>query len=253
MIGLLIAPIIILMFAALLLVSVFGSAFNTVVRGGTTTYDENTFQDYANQQYAAQFGAEADYEDHILLVFLVEDEEYYDYNFIAWVGDDVDYRINEMFGSNNSKLGNAIAASAINSESYKYSLDSGIAAVVRTMQGHIQSLGIESSLTCDSGKSQYKSHLTNKTSLELTEKTVNDALTEFTEVTGLSIVIVVDDIDEVLPKSIDVFSLLIAAVLIIVAVVLIVKAVKNRKKKDEDDGSYKGSTQKEKINFDNDF
>lgn len=251
--AMLIAPIIIILFAGLLLLSVFSSAFNTVVNGGETAYDENVFQDYADEQYAAEFGLETDYEDHILLVFLVEDEEYYDYNYIAWVGDHVNLKINNMFGSNNSELGRAISASAINSQSYKYSLDSGIASVVQTMQGHIESLGLGSSLTCQSEEGKVRSHLTNKTELDVTESTVNNALVAFTEATGITIVVVVDDIDEVLPKNIDIFSLLVAIILIVVAIVLIVKAVKSRKKKDEDDGSYKGSSSKEKINFDNDF
>ena len=73
---------------------------------------------------------------------------------------------------------------------------------------------------------------------------------DFTAATGIGIVVVVEDADEVLPRNFDYFSLIIAIILIVVAIVLIVVAIKNRKKKDEDDGSYKGSAKKEKINFD---
>ncbi|MBP3375779.1 MAG: hypothetical protein J6L83_03350 [Clostridia bacterium] len=256
MIGLLIAPIIILMFAGILLLSTFSSAFNSIMTGGQITYNEKDFQDYANQQYAAEFGDESkyegqDYEDHILLVFLVEDETYYDYAYIAWVGDDIDDDINYMFGASGTELGYAVENSGINAAgTYQYSLDKGISSVVRKMQRHIENLNIEDPYYCKSEKSQYESHLTNKTSINMNDDSVNAALEDFTAATGIAIVVVVEDADEVLPRHFDYLSLFIAIILIVVAIILIVTAIKNRKKKDEDDGSYKGSSQKEKINFD---
>ena len=231
MMGLLLAPIILILIAGFMLMSVFGSAFNLIATGGENTYDENVFQDYANSQYAAVFGTTKDYEDNLLIVITVEDDEYYDYQFIAWCGDHIAPKINYMFGSNSSKLGVAIQNSAINSNSYKYSLDSGIASVVDTMREHIEALGLESSFTCETERVDYNSHLTNKTSLDVTEETVNEALMEFTESTGIPIVVVVEDIEEVFPKTVsgfDVFSLIIAITFIVVAVILIVNAVKKR-------------------------
>jgi 3-deoxy-D-manno-octulosonate 8-phosphate phosphatase KdsC-like HAD superfamily phosphatase len=257
MMAILLMPIIILLFAGLLLLSTFSSAFNSVMTGGQITYNEKDFQNYANQQYIAEFGDESaypgqDYEDHILLVFLVEDETYYDYAYIAWVGDDIDDEINYMFGGSGTQLGYAVENSGINaSGSYQYSLDKGISSVVRQMQRNIEALNIRDPYYCQSEKSTYESHLTNKSKVNIRDKTVNDALADFTAATGIGIAVVVEDAEEVLPRHFDYFSLIIAITLIIVAIVLIVVAIKNRKKKDDDDGSYKGSSQKEKINFDN--
>lgn len=256
MMAMLLMPIIIILFAGILLLSTFSSAFNSIMTGGQITYNEKDFQNYANQQYSAEFGDESkypgqDYEDHILLVFLVEDETYYDYAYIAWVGDDIDDDINNMFGAEGTQLGYAVENSGINaSGTYQYSFDKGVASVVRKMQKSVTALNINDPYWCDSEKSQYQSHLTNKSSLNMNEQAVNDALADFTAATGIAIVVVVEDADEVLPKYFDWFSLIIAIILIVVAVVLIVKAIQSRKKKDEDDGSYKGSSQKEKINFD---
>lgn len=245
--GLMLAPIILIMLAVIMIFSIFGSAFNLVTTGGELTYDENVFQDYADSQYAAEFGMTKDYEDNLLIVFAVEDNEYYQYAYIAWCGDHIDTRISNMFGSNGTKLGNAISSSAINSNSYKYSLDSGIASVINTMQGHIAALGINSSFTCKTESVDYDSHLTNKTELDLTEETVNAALEEFTAATGIPIVVVVDDIDDIFPKTIsasDIFSLIIAVALIVVAIVLIVKAVKKKNSGGNDgnggSGGYNG-------------
>ena len=85
----------------------------------------------------------------------------------------------------------------------------------------------------------------------MNDDSVNAALEDFTAATGIGIVVVVEDADEVLPRQFDYVSLFFAIVLIVIAVVIIVIALKNRnKKKNEDDGSYKSSSQKEKINFD---
>ena len=60
-------------------------------------YDEATMQDYANVKYQKYFGNTSATEDNILLVMLTNEacDGYYT---IAWVGDNVDYSINEMFG-----------------------------------------------------------------------------------------------------------------------------------------------------------
>ena len=236
------APIIMIVFAGVLLMSVFVSAFGSITTGGEIYYDENTYQDYANAQYAEYFGEFDDYEDGLVIVFAVEDENYYDYAYIAWMGDNIALDINEMFGASGTKFGNAIESSAINSGSYKYSLDSGIAVVMKKMQDHIAALGLDSSYTCNHQYNDYESHLVNKTDLDVAPDTVNSALVSFTQATGIPVVVVVEDAEEILPKNFDYFSVIIATVLIIIAIVLIVKAVKNRKSKNsEDDGSYKGN------------
>lgn len=234
----LIAPIFLIMFAAILLLSTFGSAFGSITTGGAIAYDENVFQDFANEQYMMEFGSAADSEDALLLVFLVEDEAYYEYAYIAWCGDHINSRVNSMFGSNGSKFGTAVANSAINSGSYKYSLDSGIAQVVDIMQAHIESLGLESSLTCKTGAGTYQPRLINYTNLDMTEDTVNSALASFTEATGIPVAVVVEDAEEVFPRNFDYTSVIVAIVFIVAAVFFIVNAVKKKDQKENTDDNY---------------
>lgn len=161
-----------------------------------TSYDENAFQDYADKVYAEEFGNSTAYEDNILLVFLTENENYYDYYYIAWVGDHITTDINYMFGNEETEFGVAVS-NAITTSSYKYSLDANIAQIINTMEQNIAELGTLSPFTCDEEHIQVESHLTNKTTLELTEDTVNTALQSFTQATGIPIVVVVDDISDV--------------------------------------------------------
>lgn len=228
-------PIILIMCAVVMIISSFGTAFSVFKGDGrVVAYDENVFQDYANVQYAAEFGSSTAYEDNLLLVFLADGKEFYDYYYIAFVGDHINTEINYMFGSNETELGRAIAAS-VNQVSYKYSLDSNLAQAVETMTGHIEGLSLESSFSCSEEHIQTESHLTNKTAIQMTEETVNTALKGFTDATGIPIVVVVEDITDVFEKELPVKSIIaviVALGLILIAVVIIVISIRKRKRKD---------------------
>ena len=237
LLGILLVPIILVLFAGLLLLTTFSSAFNSVVTGGQIYYDENTFQTYADEQYAQHFGDLDDYEDALLIVFAIDAETCYDYAYIAWPGDDIAREINYMFGARGTEFGNAIESSAINSSSYKFSLDSGIAAVMSEMEQRIVALDLKDNLTCKHEYSDFESYMVNKTELAVTPKTVNSALVSFTEATGIPVVVVIEDADEILPKDFDYLSVIIAIIMIVIAIVLIVKALSSRKKIGNDNGN----------------
>ncbi|MBQ8210813.1 MAG: hypothetical protein IJZ35_09545 [Clostridia bacterium] len=208
--GIILTPVIIILFIVFGLIFLFGGSNtvvmhnndsvnmpnNAVVSVDDNEYDENAFQDYADKMYAEEFGNSTAYEDNILLVFLTEDENYYDYYYIAWVGDHIATDINYMFGNEETQFGTAVS-NAITTSSYKYSLDANIAQIINTMEQNISELSADSSFTCDEEHIQIESHLTNKTKLELTEDSVNTALKSFTDSTGIPIVVVVDDIEDV--------------------------------------------------------
>ncbi len=221
--------------------SFVGSSFSAITQGGVVSYNEETFEDYTDAQYAAEFGSSSAYEDNLLITFLV-DEDYYSYYYIAWVGDHIATDINYMLGSNNTELGRAMS-SCINESNYKYSLDSNLAQVINTMSNHITALELESSFTCSEEHEQVTSHLTNHSSMSLTEATVNDALTGFTEATGIPVVIVVEDMEDVFGKSIPISAIitaLLTVAVVILVIVLVVNAFRRRRNQDGDD-AYNGN------------
>ncbi len=220
-----------------------GGVFTAVVgegSGGGYIYDENAIQDYANREYNAVFGSSDSYEDNILLVFLTEDDEYYDYAYIAWVGDHINTDITGMFGNEYTEFGRAVSGN-LNVSSYKYSLDSNIAAVVGEMEKRVDALGLESSFNCSEPHTAQSYYLVNHTEIDLTAQTVNSALESFTEKTGIPITVIVEDMDDVFKKSGGFSSLLpviIVAVIIIVVIVALFK--KNGKKGKSSSGSPDG-------------
>ncbi len=237
------AIILVIIVLCFVLFSIVGTAFSALFSPAESVYDENTFQDYADARYSAEFGSSSAYEDNILLVCLTNeecDEMYY----IAWVGDHVARDINLLFGSNSSALGYAIDDN-VNQTSYRYSLDSDLAAVVSDMTREIEQLALSDSYTCEEEHIQVTSRLVNRGSLSLTEATVNSALTAFTAKTGIPMVIVVDSMDNVFEQTKLGGSpaTLIVAVLVIVLIVFLICRLAKTKKSDSGASSAEESAE----------
>ncbi len=232
-----IAPVMILIFVAIMLFSVVGGSFSRVAGGGTSDYDEATLQAYADDRYAEYFSSHPDtYEDNILIVFLTN-EECDGYDCIAWVGDNVSYSILEAFDVSGA-FGQAVYDS-VNETYYAYSLDSNLASVMHLMTEEVDSLGLESSFKkpAAAGIERPESGFYNLTELSLTDGTVREAVLEFSEETGIPTVIVVDTVENVYGKTVDsgdIFVVIISIALAGLAIFLIVRAIKKRANGDFD-------------------
>lgn len=157
-------------------------------------YDEATMQDYANVKYMKYFGNTSAVEDNILLVLLTN-EECDGYYTIAWVGDNIDYTINDMFGEY-SEYGTYLNMHI--DEYFAYSLDTDLAQVIKEMTKSITDLGIDSSFNSESDRSNLADpKFVNLTTMDLTPEIVNSALEEFTDKTGIPMVIIVDSYEKV--------------------------------------------------------
>ena len=233
LLGLMIMPIIIFIFAITLIFNVFGSlgsSLSNVANGGLTVYEEQVMQEFANQQYEKEFANSKAREDNLLIVFLVNEarDGYYT---IAWVGDNIHNNINLEFGGRGTQFGYAMD-NTIQSY-YEHSLDKDLAIVVDTMRNKIVDMNLKSSFVNPSPTpSGVDSHVTNLTEMSITEATINSSLEAFTEATDIPIVIVIQDEEDVLDKKIDtadIFTIILAVALIALAVYLVIKSYKNRK------------------------
>ncbi len=228
--GALMAPFILLMVVAVMMFGVVGSALSNAANGGIISYDEGTFQDYADIEYNKAFGNSDAYEDNILIVVLVNEETDY-YYYIPWGGNNLDNEIYELFD-----VGGAFDAAMSGSiqNYYKHSLDEDLIRVIETMTRKIDNLGLESSFKKTySHENSPASHLENYTDLSMNKGTVDDALEEFTVQTDIPIVLVVEDMEDVFGKSLptgDIVILVVLSVLGIVAIVSIVRVIKDRSK-----------------------
>ena len=231
LLGALMVPIFILVFLGFFATSMLGSLMADLRNGGSIRYDEAVMQNYANARYAEEFGESTAYEDNLLLVLLVNEasDGYYT---IAWCGYNIDNRISDMLGNEYTVYGQAVQSSI--PAYYEHSLSQNLAAITDKMTARITALGLESSFIVEEDHSiMTESHLTNRSRLALSEKTVERALIDFTDQTGIPIVIVVDNMESVFEKSMGTTLLPLLAMLIfaVVAIVLIVNTLKSRPRK----------------------
>lgn len=223
--------LIVLIFVCVLMVFLFLSSSGgtheseAITSGGRTyVYSEEEFQEFADREYQAAFGDSDCYEGNILLAILTNDEAD-DYFAIAWVGDEIDPQIREMFGGY-TELGEEMNR-YVNGTYYAYSLDSDLAAVVEAMTGHVSTVSDGTVL------SRSDTAFLNYTDLDLSGETVSAALVEFKEATGIPMVIVVESLEEVFSPKMAFGSIFTSGPLpiVLVALVVVVAIVVKRNKK----------------------
>ena len=158
---------------------------------GEGDYSESLFQSYTNDKYQEIYGETTCYEDNILVVFLTTDanDGYYT---IAWVGDNINYQITDMFGNEQTELGDAMSTSI--SDYHGYSLGSNLAQVVDKMTDNVTQLDLDSPYKSEGDRSSVAdSKVYNYSNCKFTEDTVNASLKNFTDKTGVTFCIVVDN------------------------------------------------------------
>ena len=227
--GIMFMPLIIFSLAGMLLFNALGSIF-TVAKGGNITYNEPKIQNFANMQYAKEFGDSSAYEDNLLIVFLAN-EKRDGYYTIAWIGDNVKNEINSMFGNQYTAFGIEMLQNV--PDYYEHSISKNLAAAVDGMADRIVELNLGSSFIQPSDRTNItESHLSNLSSLEINQETVNIALLDFTKQTDIPVVIVVEDMEQIFDKTLsgnDIVMVVVAVGIIGVGIYLIVKRVKIRK------------------------
>ena len=226
-----IAAIIFLLVLGIALFGLLGNAFTNIKNGGTIEYNEEAFQDYANDHYYREFSASSSRESNIMLFFLTN-EEYDGYYALAWVGDNIYTPINEMFGDETTEFGVTVLTT-IDTDLYKYSLDSSLASVAEKMADKIDARGYDDPFKDNTTSvTGVEPHLTNLTDIDLTEQTVNTGLEYFTEKTGIPIVIVVDEAVDAFgltPPVKDIILVVVFFALIVIGIYLIVRAIKTKR------------------------
>lgn len=243
LLGLILAPIILIAFAAIIFSVSIGSAFSSIANGGSVVYNEEAFQTYTKQEYITQFSDYDGFEDNLLIVFLI-DENCEEYNCIAWIGDNVHYDIKEMFGGEGTRFANTVISS-VNATYYENSLASNLADVMRKMTGYVSALSLDSSFEYpEEVASRPESKLVNKTNVYINEETVNNKLAEFTLETEIPVVITVDTMENVFGKTIMTSDILWAALSVLflaVGIYLIVRNLREAKREKANNANQNGA------------
>lgn len=231
-IGILLLPIFIIVFALILAISSIVTLVSAISNGGIVQYSERAFGDYANSQYQTYFGDYTEtYEDNILLVFTTT-ENADGYYTIAWAGDNISNEINLAFGEN-AAYGTSLKKN-INTKDYKYALDKNLAMVVDDMRKTAKQY--ESFSVPSEGERAPSKVVNGDATLDFNVKTVQDSLDKFTAETGISIVLIVDNEEDVFGKTFPVGTVVTGVIsigAITFAVIWMVKSMKNKKRESQ--------------------
>ena len=222
LIGAIMMPIILITFSVIFLLAILLSAFSDVASGGSV--NKNDINEYALIEYQNHFGTS---EDCVLLTVLVDEDCASGY-YTNMVGFHLDKKIYNLFYDEPIEIG---LAAGENTYSAIY-LTNDLKATVEDLEASILELDLASHFTCDEDHNAGKSELINKTAFNLQSGAVNEWLESFTEKTGISIAIVVEDIDDAVERSASPASFVTVFVCLIfmaVGIYLLVRAVRNRK------------------------
>lgn len=178
-------------FALLFVIIFIGAIFGTVEMedhgSGNIVYDEAAFQKYANQQYYNAFSQTDEYEENILLVFVVF-EGYEGYDCIAWGGNEIDYETNNLFGYD---FQNVVEGEM--PDYYELAMTQSLKNIVYLMTKKASARYTPSAEGYDTSFSR----VYNNSELDIDEATVEKELVAFTTKTGYPISIAVVDGEEI--------------------------------------------------------
>lgn len=237
--GLILAPIIAIMMAAFFLIFSITGMVSDISKGGSYRWDERSLQSYAGQQYDAIYTDDATYEDNILIVFVADPEDDYTYAYIGWSGDNISTSVNRLFGNRYTALGEAFESSL--PEMFENSLSRDLKNVVGEMQKQVRSAG--DAFTDPVQGEPIAPKFINSSSFNITDKTVQGALDDFYDNTGISMSLVVADVSVVFEKGLDpstIVMLIFGVILLAVAIVLIVRSLKNKRNGNPPSGGASG-------------
>ena len=236
LLSLILAPIIAILFALLFLGIYLYSTITIIANGGQVVYDDDKLETYATSEYKKYF---QESEDGILITVLTS-EDNSQYCCTAVRGENLNYKVFNMFGSDDTEFVYAITSSI--SEDYEYSLDFNLAEAMDKMKNSVNSLGLDSSY--QDGiyvSSKADSRLVNYTSLTMKDKVVNDSLKSFTDSTGIPTIIVVETAENVFGKTMPLGSIVLILALVALIAVCVVQIVKKTREKKARDNDFKAS------------
>lgn len=177
--------------------------FLSLFAGGVVEYDEKKFQEYSDSKYNEIYGDTNCYEDNILIVFLIDEEDYEGFYISARVGSHVSSDVRYIFDRYKSFFETS-ANQEVNGY-YKLSLDYDLSYVMDLCASEAPSYSNYRN-NCDCTSSgitrNSKSLVYNYSAIELNSNLLQASLDAFFNKTDVSISFVIDNMENVFGKTI---------------------------------------------------
>ena len=199
--GIILFPALITAFSILLFILFLIPTIKVCRDGGNIVYNDSAAVSYRDTQYAKYFDS-TNKQNGLLIVYLIDDvnSKYDQYLCISKVGENVVDKIRNEFGIEGSSFGKSVLKEI--DKYYEETFGDDIIAVMNTMSKEITDHGLVSSFKDTSLPADISvSRVINHTPLAISNDMINDALDDFSEETGLPVVIVIDSLDNVFDRQ----------------------------------------------------
>ncbi|MBQ3254033.1 MAG: hypothetical protein IJA65_05690 [Acholeplasmatales bacterium] len=180
------------------------------------TLDQESLDEYCETQYSNGFRDSESYEDNVLFVFLYDDTDYSSYKFGVYTGKHfMNDAKNYLQGYEVRSTINRYFDVVTSEEDIEYSLYLSFQEIALEIDGKISSYHY-----CND-KNEYISRFKNKTEYEFDSIKIEESLKAFTDTTDLSVVLLVDTLDDVAIKN-NGFNQDIFVLILIMGIVLVI-------------------------------
>ena len=234
LLSLFLLPIILLLFAGIFIFVSISELVVAIANGGVVQYNEQAYRQYSLAHYEAEFSADAANYEHNILVTFTTCEGYDYYYSISQIGNYLEDEVHTAF-SQNGAFHRALNNSLL-SEDYNDSLDRDLYSAITAVTASLKSNGdlfLAKPTDTYTPKSTVKNYDEN---IAFTGEMTTLALQKFTEETGISIVLIIDDEEAVFGKTFPTGTLVLGLVSLGIMVFAIVWIVKSVKAKNENAG-----------------
>jgi len=223
-VGIVLFPLLLTIFAIIIFFVYLSPTVQTIKDGGKINYSDQVADNYRTEAYADAFSSSSAKEDNLIIVYLVNGDGNQFYC-MSKLGTNVAENVTKLFGNKDSEFGKIVTSSM--DKEFKNTLGYSLCEIVDGMGDKIQALNLGSPFKAESDRtSTAESKIINKSSLDVSVNDVNSSLVAFTQDTGISAVIVIDEIENVFEKRMPVGDIALLAILTIVAVISVVSTTK---------------------------
>ncbi|MBQ9744147.1 MAG: hypothetical protein IJW19_03385 [Clostridia bacterium] len=224
--GIILFPLMLTVFATIIFFIYLFPTVDTIKKGGEINYKDEVADFYRTTEYTEAFGTSSATEDNLLIVFLTSEDEgrYY---CVTKVGTNINAKTSAVFGNADSEFGKIVTTTIVPNEDYVSTLGTKLESIMDATGDKIVSLDQQSPFKADSDRSNLaKSSVENKTSLVIDEASFNDTLAEFTDKTGISVKIVIDDEEAVFGRRTPTGTIIFLCILVGVDILCIFSTTK---------------------------
>ncbi|MBQ3254034.1 MAG: hypothetical protein IJA65_05695 [Acholeplasmatales bacterium] len=223
----------------------FNQISGDLFKDGKAVYNKNKMNEYLKTNYENEFKSSAAYEDNIIFIFLYN-EEYNDYSYDFYTGYDISTSVYNYLGNYSIT---SIIERYFEVSNYEGDIEKNLSKIMNEITIKLDE-EFDGYLKCDHTNDEYISKFTNNSNSELDSTKIEESLKDFTDTTRLSIVMVVDTMENVFgrTKNVNYDFLIIFGIIVLLFLIMMVYAftvvIKNTLKDKKEKHSKFGEVEK---------